>query len=694
MLSDGDPGAGGAQPTAFSVVSRAVILLSKSVVLEGDDDPDFNPGDQVRYTLEVENAGTANATDVVVEDVVDSLITLVDTGGAQISGNTLTWTQAQNAALAVMAPGAQTALSFSGTLAIPLDDGTVIPNQASATSPEIGAPVLSDDPSVGGLADPTVVTIRSAPDFAALSKTVQDLTDDPMVTAPGDQLRYTIVVVNSGDALARNVVVRDPVPTNIAVTVPANAQLVGSELIWDATSEAALAQVGLNNPIALTFTATVDNPLANGTQISNQVSLTSDEIATPVLSDDPATAALDDPTLVSVTSASDLGATTKLVTDLNGAAITEVSPGDDIRYTIEVINRGNAPAENVVVTDVLPDVLAITNPGQGAVAGQSITWDGGRVGALTNIVPGASVILTVEAQVNTGLDDGALILNQAFVTADDVQQPVPSDADPATLAKEETQLVLRASPDLSTSIKEFHEPGGANITVARAGDSVTVTITLINSGDAPARDVQVQDALDTALLTNIVVRDGGALNGNTATWLVPVVQAGSFELLRVDAQVRSPVDPQTLSNQAFFGIGQPPSLPTDNPATAAVGDPTTLDIEAFADLAATTKDVSGDTNRTTEPGAVLTYTIAVANQGDGNAVDLTVIDTLAAELEFVDADGDGVFDPGSRQNHLVGPPGRWRGEYSAYGAGQGGGSHPQQHSDPQPGGGDRPGLGG
>ncbi|MEZ4271055.1 MAG: hypothetical protein R3C68_06370 [Myxococcota bacterium] len=48
VLSDGDSGNAGAQPTLVTV-SRAVPV-GETVSLEGDDDPAFNPGDVVRYT--------------------------------------------------------------------------------------------------------------------------------------------------------------------------------------------------------------------------------------------------------------------------------------------------------------------------------------------------------------------------------------------------------------------------------------------------------------------------------------------------------------------------------------------------------------------------------------------------------------------------------------------------------------------
>jgi uncharacterized repeat protein (TIGR01451 family) len=98
--------------------------------------------------------------------------------------------------------------------------------------------------------------------------------------------------------------------------------------------------------VTVVFDATVDNTIpANDTQVCNQAIIQSNELP-DVLSDDPDTGAVDDPTCTAVPQA-DLS-----ITKADGP--DPVLPGSTLVYTITVTNNGPSDAQNVVVTDNLP----------------------------------------------------------------------------------------------------------------------------------------------------------------------------------------------------------------------------------------------------------------------------------------------------------------------------------------------------
>ena len=76
---------------------------------------------------------------------------------------------------------------------------------------------------------------------------------------------------------------------------------------------------------------------------------------------------------------------------------SEANPGDEVTYTISVVNRGNIPAENVVVTDSLPDELTIvdmsTSRGEASMSGQTISV------AIGLMEPGEEVTIRISARV-------------------------------------------------------------------------------------------------------------------------------------------------------------------------------------------------------------------------------------------------------------------------------------------------------
>lgn len=649
VASDGDASQAGAQPTRFTVVSAPVLALTKTVALVGDDDADFNPGDRVRYTLRLSNTGTDPATQVQIVDPIDAALSVQDAGGAQLVGGSLRWTSAQASALASVAPGASIELTFTADLRTPLDDGTVVDNQAQATSAEITVPVASDDPGAPGASDPTRFTVEAFVELAESTKAVRDLMGDSLITRPLDELEYTIIVRNSGDGNAHDVIVRDPIPADLDVVVPANAQQVGGELVWSSATEPRLALVAPGQDVTLVFTAFVDALAPAGRVIANQASLSAAEQPLAVLTDDPATAALDDATRVTVSGDVDVGASTKTVVDLNGVPVSTARAGDVVRYLVEVENRGTQPATNVVVRDVVDASLTVTRLDAGTLTGNEITWSAASAPALASVEPGEAVLLVFEARLNTPLVDGQVIANQASVEAVELAEPVLTDADPSTLPKDPTIITAVAGPDVSASTKVFADPAtGAAITTARAGDAVRVVITVRNDGTAAATDVRVTDALDSSRLTTIVVRDGGVLVNGVARWVIPSIPAGGSAVLRVDARLRDPVVAGPLDNQAFIGLGAPPSIPTDDPSRPGVADPTRLFIESEADLSVATKDVSNNPDRVVSPGGTLTYAIEVRNGGVGTAQSVVVSDVLDPRLTFQSASSGGTFDVGTR----------------------------------------------
>ncbi|MBK9711643.1 MAG: DUF11 domain-containing protein [Kouleothrix sp.] len=80
------------------------------------------------------------------------------------------------------------------------------------------------------------------------------------------------------------------------------------------------------------------------------------------------------------------------------ASVAEARVGDEITFTIVVTNRGNRTANDVVVTDSLPDYLdlldATASRGSLTVSGRTVTVDIGSV------APGEQITLRIRARVN------------------------------------------------------------------------------------------------------------------------------------------------------------------------------------------------------------------------------------------------------------------------------------------------------
>lgn len=165
------------------------------------------------------------------------------------------------------------------------------------------------------------------------------------------------------------------------------------------------------------FRVDIDDPLVppETTEVCNQGTVSGTNITgSPVLTDDPALAAVDDPTCTTIDTVSDVSLNFSATGKAGPASVVD---GNAIQYTITVENDGPDTATNVVVTDTVPsDLTSIStngcdNDGGGAsVSGFVVTCE------LPDLAKDGTDSFTINATVNVG---GVGVLNNtAAVNAD------------------------------------------------------------------------------------------------------------------------------------------------------------------------------------------------------------------------------------------------------------------------------------
>lgn len=198
------------------------------------------------------------------------------------------------------------------------------------------------------------------------------------------------------------------------------------------------------------------------TDIDNQETLKNVAIATT-----PVTPGIEDSAEITPEKAKPEIKVEKIATKVNGEDITDgtkVSAGDKVTYTITVTNIGNVTLHNVVVTD---DLVSSFNK------------------TIENLAPNASETYTVEYEVTQAdVDNKAKIVNTATATdgtttGKDTDETVPTDKTPG-IAVEKTATKVNGK-DITENTK------------VRAGDVITYTITVTNTGKITLKDVQVID---------------------------------------------------------------------------------------------------------------------------------------------------------------------------------------------------------
>jgi uncharacterized repeat protein (TIGR01451 family) len=637
-----DPATGAAgDATCVTVKSEPDLGGSTKTVVDVNGG-DIEPGDTLRYEIIVDNIGTQNATNVSVSDVLDvslTNITPLDGGAYNASTRTASW------ALPSVVAKTQTTLRLEATVVLPLDTGTEISNQATVDSTETTA-IVTDDPNTPATDDATKITVVSAPDFSTSTKSFVDTNGGE--AEPGNVLTYTLTINNSGNSAADNIVVSDILDANLEFIGAGQGGTFNSttrELRWTGATTAALLKLAPQVPVELTITVEIKTPLADQTQICNQGLITSDEITTAVMTDNDLTPAAGDPTCLSVSSVADLSGATLTVVDQNGG---DLEPGDAVLYTLVLTNTGTGPAENVVVTDVVPESLTQIQPGEGGqfnAPTRTISWTSALTSSLKSLGVGQSETLTISAVVATPLDNGTEVANQAQISATGLTQTVPSD-DPSTPTIDDaTTLVVVASADLMASAKTVTDFNGGDI---EPGDQLGYSIVARNSGNALARKTIVTDVVDKNL-ENIQVLNGGVFNAatRTITWDIGdlALSPAGDQSLRFNAQIISPTANGTeISNQAKLASGALEGL-TDDPNTPDVGDATKIVVVAKPDISDMTKTVIGaNASGKVAPNGLLNYTIEIPNKGTENATNVSVVDQLDENLVDIVVQNGGTYD--------------------------------------------------
>jgi uncharacterized repeat protein (TIGR01451 family) len=450
--------AGDEDPTRVTIVSAPAFRIQKiSTDLTGDPSV-LLAGETLRYTLTVVNMGTENAVNVVLRDAVPVNTTYVPgsttLNGAPVAdvaglsplvsgmlihppGNPTPGTMPADASAS---PPNVATITFDVVVSPTVPNGTVISNQGFVTAVTGGVVNQpSDDPDTSTPNDPTRDVVGNFPLLYA-SKTVVLLVDLGTlgVVDPGDTLRYTITVQNSGTIPATGVVLTDGVPANttyVADSTRLNGLPVGQPDggVSPLASGIDLSSSDLTPPLpgpgagtisggasaVLQFNLRVNLGTPAGTLITNQAVVDTVELPNLLTDGDGNPGNGAQPTVVVVGAVQQLSITKQVTVVGGGPALA----GAQLDYLVTVTNIAPLPAINVVINDTLPlgqlayvaGSATMNGSASGVgVVGSTITANYAAVnGALP---PGGVVVLQFRAVLNPALANGTVVTNTGVVS--------------------------------------------------------------------------------------------------------------------------------------------------------------------------------------------------------------------------------------------------------------------------------------
>ncbi|MCL2423757.1 MAG: DUF11 domain-containing protein, partial [Micrococcales bacterium] len=611
--SGGDTYYPGVLATAINVYAPDFTTSSKSVVNLSGNTP-ARPGDRVQYTLTYANTGLDSAVDVVTEDALPSGVSYVPGSlrwVAALGTPPVPQTDAADGDRAEYDPTTRTIRARLGT-SVTAQGGTLV-GTADGSGAGSENRVVFDvivDPSAGGTTvsnqaslsyrtkttntQASYFTNMASVDVVAQADVAVTKTMSPRPTPVGGLSTSTVTVKNNGPNAATGVVLSDPIPaglTNVQVSAPA-----GSNCTALATEVRCLLGTMANGAsVAVQIRGTVP-PGSTATSVTNVATVSTtvfDPVPTNNVSSD----------TVPLVRQADLAIT-------KSASPATVPAGGAVTHTITVRNNGPSDATDVMVSDLLNasqmDLTSATvSTGTCVTPGSSLTC------IVPTLAAGATVTVTVNTVLGSGLSQGTVVANTAQVTS--------STVDPDTTNNKATAQVRVAAPQADVQLTKT---APAQVV---AGTSFTYQIDATNNGPSDATGVVITDPAPAGVTFTSVSATRGACTTNAGGTQVTcnniTLPAGSSMRVTIVASV-----PPDAAEGAISNTATATTFGRNTTATA-----TTTVARSF-DLSVTKR--ANRASLPTAAGFLVDYTISITNNGPSTATGVTMADTVPAGLDI------------------------------------------------------------
>jgi uncharacterized repeat protein (TIGR01451 family) len=579
-------------------------------VIKSIDQPQPNVGDPVTFSISVQNRQSQDATGVQVRDQLPAGLRIESPSDVTTTSGTY------NPASGIWDVG-----TVAGNDAESLTIRAIVDSRGARTNTaEVIAANEADidsTPGDGSGDDFATIDFATAAADLELTKTVDNATPNL-----GENVNFTITVNNAGPDQATGVTIADPLPSGLTFLQASDPTGYNpSSGIWT------IGSIAAGDSRTLMLQASVDSTGAKTNSAEVATATVDDVDSTPgngVVGED------DQAEVVITPVAADLSLT---------KSANNLAPdvGDVVRFQITVANSGPSTATNVAVRDQLPTgtqfVAAEYAPGSNRTGTPDFNPTTG-VWNVGDVAVGSPVTLNLDVLVTgTGFQT-----NTAQIIAADQTDPdsTPNNDAPGEDDQDDAQIRPRQIDLMLTKVVDDFSPA--------VGDEIEFVITVNNTGEDVATNVQVAEQLPAGVTPLQETPSRGSYNRSTGVWNIGSVGVDNPVTLTIRTRVDS-IGMGTNRAEIIAADQQDiDSTPGNGVATeddqASVGFTTET-----ADLSLT-KTVFD--NARPNAGEMIAFDLTVTNAGPDNATGVQITDLLPSGLTYVsNSVSAGIYNPAS-----------------------------------------------
>ncbi|WP_108245300.1 T9SS type B sorting domain-containing protein [Muricauda brasiliensis] len=549
-------------------------------------------GEEILFTVTVQNDGPSDATNVVVTDVLTSGYQLISSNPSvgTYNGTNGSWVVGD------LANGASETLEITVEV-LPTGNYTNTAELTNVSEMDVDSSPNNNNESEDDqdTVEPIVIPVADL----LLQKSVNVLS--PYV---GQDVIFTINITNLGPSDATGVAVMDVLPdgyTYVSHGTTAGIYNQGSGM-WNLNGT--LEDTGTET---LTIVATVNNSgdYFNVTEVfsSDQYDPNSIPNNNNIFENDQDNA----------------GTTPVPSADLNlDITVDNASPdvGTEVLFTITLTNEGPSDAIGVIVENTLPDGFTYVSDDSGGLFNPSNgIWNVG------NLALESQIELQIVAEVNPSGDYtvGAEVINSIFFDIDSTPgNHILSEDD-----QDELTVVPRHVADISVS-------KSVNNMNPEVGDEIVFAIEVRNDGPNDASGLIIEDELESGYQFVSATASAGIYDEIAGTWSLPYLANAATATLEVRAIVLSSGEYKNTAELIASNVYDPDSTPNNNLGSEDDQSTVIPAPEGLSDLSlSTTVD-----NENPNVGDVVRFVVSVTNSGPSDARGVAVTDMLPSGYTY------------------------------------------------------------